>query len=223
MNIVVIGGGSPGKFGNDFCNRARSEGHDVYVISHRDYGTNDPKQIVADFNNVDEFLVKFKNLTTHLDKIDVLLYNTNGYSYPGIPEQLQSTSSVSFEQWEQSLKLHVVIPHSLALESLKKMTKGCSIVFMTSGMSYDLKRTTWTDKVGYAGFKGMQNHLMIGLAYHNDKEAIVTCIAPYFPYEDKEKYSNVLNNTYEYITTLTEESNGKIRGIFPDVPLQYIN
>jgi nucleoside-diphosphate-sugar epimerase len=51
MNIVVIGGGKPGKFGNDFCNRARSEGHDVYVISHKDYGTNDPKHIVADFDN----------------------------------------------------------------------------------------------------------------------------------------------------------------------------
>jgi len=223
MNIVVIGGGKPGKFGNDFCNRARSEGHDVYVISHRDYGTNDPKQIVADYNNVSDFLEKFKNLTNHLDKIDIVLYNTNAYSYPGTPEHLQSTGTVSLEQWEQSLKLHVVIPHSIALESLKKMSKGSGIVFMTSGMSYDLKRTTWTDRAGYAGFKGMQNHLMIGLAYHNDKEAIVTCIAPYFPYEDKEKYISVLNNAYEYITTLTAESNGKIRNISPDVPLQYIN
>ena len=43
MNIVVIGGGKPERFGNDFCNRARADGHDVYVISHKDYGTNDPK------------------------------------------------------------------------------------------------------------------------------------------------------------------------------------
>ena len=69
----------------------------------------------------------------------------------------------------------------------------------------------------------MQNHLMIGLAYHNDKEAIVTCIAPYFPYEDNELYNSVLNNTYKYITTLTTESNGKIRGIWPGSPPEYIN
>jgi NAD(P)-dependent dehydrogenase (short-subunit alcohol dehydrogenase family) len=222
MNIVVIGGGKPGKFGNDFCNRARSEGHDVYVISHKDYGTNDPKQIVADFNNVAEFLEKFKNLTNHLDKIDVLLYNSNGHSYPGRPEELQSTGGSSLAQWEKALRLHVAIPHALAIEALKKMTKGCGIVFMTSGMSYDLKRTNWTANVGYAGFKGMQNHLMIGLAHHNDKEAIVTCIAPHFPYDNAEKYSNVLNIAYEYITNLTEENNGRIRGIWDNSP-KYMN
>jgi len=222
MNIVVIGGGQPGKFGNDFCNRARSEGHDVYVISHKDYGTNDPKHIVADFDNVNDFLSKFKNLTNHLEKIDLLLYNSNAHSYPGRPDELQSTGNVSTDKWEKALRFHVVIPHAIALESLKKMTKGSSIVFMTSGMSYDLSRKNWTANVGYAGFKGMQNHLMIGLANNNDKGAIVTCVSPHFPYDDAEKYSMVFNHTYDYITSLTEESNGKIRGIWDDIP-KYMN
>ena len=222
MNIVVVGGGKPGKFGNDFCNRARSEGHDVYVISHKDYGTNDPKHIVADFDNVNDFLDKFKNLTNHLEKIDLLLYNSNAHSYPGRPDELQSTGSVSTEKWEKALRFHVVIPHAISLEALKKMTKGSGIVFMTSGMSYDLSRKDWTANVGYAGFKGMQNHLMIGLAKNNDKGAIVTCLSPHFPYDNAEKYSMVLNHAYNYITTLTEESNGKIRGIWDNIP-KYMN
>jgi hypothetical protein len=222
MNIVVIGGGKPGKFGNDFCNRARSEGHDVYVISHKDYGTNDPKHVVAPFNNVGAFLEAFKNLTKDLDTIDILLYNSNANSYPGRPDELQSTGSVSLEKWVQAMTLNAVIPHSVSLEALKKMSKGSGIVFMTSGMSYDLSRKDWTANVGYAGFKGVQNHLMIGLANHNDKGAVVTCVSPHFPYDNAEKYSMVFNHTYNYITTLTEESNGKIRGIWDNTP-KYMN
>jgi hypothetical protein len=222
MNIVVIGGGQPGRFGNDFCNRARDNGHDVYVISHKDYGYNDPKQIVADFTNVEEFLEKFKNLVEHLDRIDILLYNSNAHSYPMIPSLLKSTGVVSIAEWEQSLKSHAIIPHVLSLEALKKMSETSAIVFMTTGMSCYVTRSKWTNMVGYAGFKGIQNHLMIGLAHHNDKGAIVTCVAPHFPYEDVEKYKVILNTAYEYITQLTKEHNGKIRLIWNDAPDKYL-
>jgi len=222
MNIVVIGGGSPGKFGNDFCNRARSEGHDVYVISHKDYGTNDPKHVVADFSNEDNVKQTFLNLTKDLEKIDLFLYNSNACHYPGRPDELQSTAIISKTKWVEALTMHVVIPHILAIASLKKMTTGSGIVFMTSGMSYDLKRKEWTSNVGYAGLKGVQNHLMIGLAHDNDKGAIATCVSPHFPYDNAENYNMVFNHVYNYITTLTEESNGKIRGIWDDTP-KYMN
>lgn len=224
MNIVVIGGGQPGRFGNDFCNRARAEGHDVYVISHKDYGTNDPKQIVADFANVEEFLEKFKNLINHLDKIDILLYNSSSHTqtYPMNPYLLTSNGEVSITAWEQSLRLHAIIPHVLSIEALKKMSETSAIVFMTTGMSRHVTRTEWTDMVGYAGFKGIQNHLMIGLAHHNDKGAIVTCVAPHFPYDDADKYKIILNTAYEYITQLTKENNGKIRLIWNSDSDQYL-
>jgi hypothetical protein len=222
MNIVVIGGGKPGRFGNDFCNRARAEGHDVYVISNKNYGYNDPRQIVANFTNVDEFLEKFKNLVKHLDKIDILLYNTNGHSYPVNPALLKSTGVVSIPMWELSLRSHAIIPHVLALEALKKMSDTSAIVFMTTGLACYVTRTEWTDQVGYAGFKGIQNHLMIGLSHHNDKGAIVTCVAPHFQYDNAEKYKTVLNTAYEYITQLTKEHNGKIRVIWNDAPDHYL-
>jgi hypothetical protein len=50
MNIVVIGGGEPGKFGNDFCIRAKREGHNVFILSHQDYSTQDPQHYYTDFS-----------------------------------------------------------------------------------------------------------------------------------------------------------------------------
>ena len=48
MNIVVFGGGEPGKFGNDFCLLARQQGHNVFILSHRDYATGDPQHAHVD-------------------------------------------------------------------------------------------------------------------------------------------------------------------------------
>jgi len=222
MNIVVIGGGTPGRFGNDFCVRARNEGHDVYIMSHIDHGTNDPKHKVANFNSPDIFLQQYKQLIENLDTIDILLYNSTGGSGIFATSQLQSIGRYEGVGWEDALKLHVIIPHLTILESLKKMSKGSGIVFMTSDQSYNLKKTQLTSFVGYSGFKGMQNHLMIGLAYNNDKEAIATSVSAHFPYENKKEYAEIFNNIYEYITTLTEESNGKIRSFWRDDP-KYLN
>ena len=222
MNIVVIGGGKAGKFGNDFCVRARNDGHDVYIVSHVDHGTNDPKHIVADFNNPNNFIHSYKQLTDHLEKIDILLYNSNGGG--GVFDSIHLTSNgrcIQFD-WEVGLKLHVIIPHAVILEALKKMSKGSSIVFMTTEQSYNLKKTRHTSSVGYAGFKGIQNHLMIGLAHNNDKEAIATSVSTHFPYENKKMYDILFDKIYNYITTLTDKSNGKIRSFWDNDP-EYLN
>jgi len=222
MNIIVIGGGTPGKFGNDFCNRAKSEGHDVYIMSHVDHGTNDPKHKVADFFNTENFLHQFKELTKHLDTIDILLYNSNGGGGVWDPMQLQSIGRHSGVDWEVGLRVHVTIPHAIIIEALKKMSKGSGIVFMTTEQSYNLKKTQNTPFVGDSGFKGIQNHLMIGLAYNNDKEAIATSVSTHFPYENKKDYDILFEKIYNYITTLTDESNGKIRSFWKNDP-EYLN
>ena len=54
MNICVIGGGGPtGKFGRDFCDRARDEGHNVYVLSHKNHKQTDHRQMWANFKNIE--------------------------------------------------------------------------------------------------------------------------------------------------------------------------
>jgi nucleoside-diphosphate-sugar epimerase len=75
MNVVVVGGGEKGKFGNDLVNRLRDEGHDVYILSHKLNGTNDPKQVAVDFTNLELVLDTFEKLVSHLDTIDLFLYN----------------------------------------------------------------------------------------------------------------------------------------------------
>ena len=36
MNIVIVGGGSEGKFGQDFINKATQDGHTVINYSYRE-------------------------------------------------------------------------------------------------------------------------------------------------------------------------------------------
>jgi NAD(P)-dependent dehydrogenase (short-subunit alcohol dehydrogenase family) len=218
MNIVVIGGGEPGKFGHDFCSQARAHGHNVCVLSHKKYDTCDSRHMYADFADPDNVRSKFLELTAPLDQIDLFVYCTNNGAYPDKVTSLASTGHVDRNAWQYSMDVHVVIPHMLSLEALKKMNESCAIVYMTTGLSYDFSNKTYeySKYVGYAGLKGAQNHLMIGLADHNDKGAIVTSVASHFMYDQPARYRIIFDQVYEYMTTLTKANTGKIRQIWPD-------
>jgi len=72
MNICVFGGGGPaGRFGPDFCSRARSQGHTVHTISHRDH----PNCITANFGNTQDVVDKFQSVAAMVP-LDLVLYNT---------------------------------------------------------------------------------------------------------------------------------------------------
>jgi NAD(P)-dependent dehydrogenase (short-subunit alcohol dehydrogenase family) len=218
MNIVVIGGGEPGKFGHDFCSQAKAHGHTVYVLSHKKYNTCDSHHMYADFTDTDNVRSKFLELTASLDQIDLFVYCTNNGAYPDTVTSLASTGQVDQSAWQYSMDVHVIIPHILSLEALKKMNESCAIVYMTTGLSYDfsIKTTEYSKYVGYSGLKGVQNHLMIGLADHNDKGAIVTSVASHFMYDQPDRYRIIFDQVYEYMTTLTKTNTGKIRQIWPD-------
>ena len=217
MNIVVIGGGEPGKFGNDFCSQAKAHGHDVRVLSHKKYNTCDSHHTYADFTDPKDVRSKFLTLTASLDQIDLFVYCTNNGAYPDKVTSLVSIGHVDRDAWQYSMDVHVVIPHMLSLETLKKMNKSCAIVYMTTGLSYDFsqKDHEYSKYVGYAGFKSVQNHLMMGLSAHNDKGAICTSVASHFTYDDPGNYNIIFNRVYDYITNLTAANNGKIRQIWP--------
>jgi len=218
MNIVVIGGGEPGKFGHDFCSQAKAHGHTVCVLSHKKYDTCDSRHMYANFADTDNVRSKFLELTSSLDQIDLFVYCTNNGAYPDKVADLVSTGRVDSAAWHYSVDVHVVIPHMLSLEALKKMNESCAIVYMTTGLSYDFSNKTheYSKYVGYAGLKGVQNHLMIGLADHNDQGAIVTSVASHFMYDQPTRYRIIFDQVYEYMTTLTKTNTGKIRQIWPD-------
>jgi NAD(P)-dependent dehydrogenase (short-subunit alcohol dehydrogenase family) len=210
MNIVVIGGGQPGKFGNDFCLRAREEGHNVLILSHKDYGKIDPGHYWADFSERQSVVDAFRKLTADIDHIDIFLYNTAYSNYPCDPSLFKSTASVSTIGWVSNLHINVLLPHVLSIEALKKMGIGSKLVFMTTKMSLQFNRTIYTEMAGYVGTKAAQTHLMLSLAYHNDRSAIATTIAPHFPYDDKEEYKRTFEKTYEYILTFDQNAIVKI-------------
>ena len=213
MNVIVVGGGSPNKFGNDLVNRLRGEGHDVYILSHRDNGTNDLKQVVADFSNFDDVVDKFKTLLNKLPNLDLFVYNSNCANYPVTEDDLKSNALVNEKKWQQTLSVHVIIPHALAIEALKKMSLNSKMIFMTSGLATDYKRTEWTNAVGYATGKAGQTHLMLGLAHNNDKGVIVTSILPHLQYHNREIYETIFERAYNYIVNLSVDQNGKIENI----------
>jgi len=231
MNIVLIGCSSPGKFGNDFYHRAVYDGHTVYSLSHIDHNLLDQRHAFGEFDTTRledgsiPLHTTYKQLIDEIDNIDIFLYNSNNGAYPNDETALQSDGLVDVWQWKKSLDVQVIIPHVLILESLKKMSSSSAIVFMTTGLSYDYsqKNSEYSKYVGYAGLKSVQNHLMMGLAAHNDKGAICTAVAPHFTYDDPGNYTIMFSRVYDYITNLTAANNGKIRQIWPGMEAVDVN
>ena len=223
MNIVLIGCSSAGKFGNDFYHRAKTDGHTVYSLSHTNHNLSDHRHAFGSFDatRLEDGSIPihttYAQLIDKINHIDIFLYNSNNGAYPSNDADLRSDGTVDLSAWKKSLDVQVVIPHILILESLKKMSSRSGIVFMTTGLSYDLsqKDHEHSKYVGYAGFKSVQNHLMMGLAAHNDKDAICTSVASHFTYDDPGNYNIIFNKVYDYITNLTAANNGKIRQIWP--------
>jgi len=213
MNIVVFGGGQPGKFGNDFCILARQQGHNVFILSHRDYATGDPQHHYTNTSEELQVVKDFNHLTQSIDHIDIFVYNGRMDVYPSDALDFRSTATVSSNRWYNNLHITVILAHILAVEALKKMSKDSKLVLLTTGMSMEFERTNYTEMAGYAGIKAAQNHLMISLAHHNDRGAIATSVSPHFPYEDYATYRETFKKVYDYILEFDSTQNGKIKTI----------
>jgi short-subunit dehydrogenase len=218
MNILVIGPGqTSGKFGKDFCELARNDGHDVFTISHGYSKKVEPTQIFADFNDIESMNNAFDTLTKEFVHLDMMLYNSNySGSFPNDETQMfNETSMVPTTAYLESLQIQVICPHFFAIKALSKMTNGDRIVFMTTGLTYarfdeNVYTARYAHHVGYIGSKSYQNALMMGLAENNQKSVIVASIAPHFPYEDPAKYNIVLGQTYRRIMKITDADNANV-------------
>ena len=212
MNICVIGGGGPtGKFGRDFCDRARAEGHDVYVLSHKDRNQEDPKQTCADFTNVNSVVGAFNQLTADIDCIDIFVYNSNPRPCrPSLATDFTSTSKFDATFWNDTITGHATIPHMLCIQALKKMSANSKLVFLVSGLAIDYDRVDYVETAGYATGKAAQVFLMMGFAHCNDRGAIATALSPHFDYDNVENYKNTFNSAYQYIINIDQKQNGKI-------------
>ena len=218
MNILVVGGGGQsGRFGKDFCDRARQDGHSVYVISHKDYGSGDSKQISADFNSPSSVVDAFKTVMQGVDHLDIMLYNSSAKGYPSHNTHFQSTTRVDIQTHYLNYNTYVLYPHLLSIEALKIMNKTSKIIFLTTGLTlswmWEDEKSDLNKLAGYIGGKSFQNHLMIGLAIYNDKEVTVTSLSPHFDYNNIDAYKRSLELTYNRILNIDAGDNGKIRPV----------
>jgi hypothetical protein len=205
MNIVVAGGGTFGKFGNDFVKKAKVSGHTVRVLSHR---TSKDTDAVINFLDVENAINGFNTVTQDLETIDLFLYNTTYKGYPNTDTVFTSNGVIKEKLYVHGFYVQVIVPHCLCVEALKKMNVSSKIVFMTTDVIYDRERTENLDHLGYYGGKAYQHQLMLALAECNDKGATVSSVSPYFDYENTQEYDKSFNTVYNHIFGNTQ--NGKV-------------
>lgn len=205
MNIVVVGAGQKGRFGNDFVKRAKLEGHNVRVLSHRPGADTDG---VFYFLNLEQAIDTFNKITEDFNNIDLLLYNSSYHGFPDDPKYFTSNGVIKEKLYTYGFYIQVLIPHALSIEALKRMSNRSKIIFMTTDVIYDRERTEKLYDLGYYGGKAYQHQLMLALADLNDKGTSVSSVSPFFDYNNPQEYNKTFNKVYDHI--LGEVKNGKV-------------
>jgi NAD(P)-dependent dehydrogenase (short-subunit alcohol dehydrogenase family) len=221
MNICVLGGGGPpGRFGPDFCARARSEGHTVKIISHCLHADYQTDHAVVDSTDPESVSATLVDLIKPLGNLDILLFNSKLPSeYPGLDLHYAENHNVDTEKYIEALKVNIVVPHAVFLAALPFMNSQSRVIFLTTQVSFFPGREfgEYSELSGYFGAKSWQAHLMHSLAHYNNRRVIVTGPAVHFDYANPDQYALTFKKTYEYIFSVNESDRGKIRELFrPD-------
>lgn len=209
MNIIVLGGGTIGKFGNDFAVKARNEGHRVIIFSHKHNGTNDIDQHVINYNDVNDTRNTFTKVLEQLDSIDIVLINQNGMSYPNINEHSDHTQ-VYPDSYYQTINLHAVSTHLLLAAAYPKMHDGSKVSYMSTGLAYRMLAGDQHPYSGYAAIKAFMTHIILGFANNRQKKITYTTVSPHFTYDDIPRYQRIFDNLYTWIFKHDDMYNGKM-------------
>ena len=201
MNIVIIGGGQPGHFGNDFALRADGQGHNVRILSHKDHGTDNPHHQSADFDRGNTAVIRqFHTLTGDLSSIDLFIFNTVSGSGPWNREDFTTKSKTFTEQeWMYNLRINVILPYELTIQALKLMHSKSKIVYMTTGRSINPEDSSPPYIASYYGAKAWANHVMKSFSAYNDRGATAISVTSHFDYANPRAYKLVFDRAYEFI------------------------
>ncbi len=208
MNIIVLGGGGKGRFGNDFVNKARSEGHRVIVLSHREHNTGNSDDRVINYRNIESIKPVLQQISKEIPVIDIMLFNQNGAAYPFSAEELFAEPNI----WEYNnlINVHVVVPHLIISMLLNNLSDGSKVVFMSSTMAFEYDRPNFGSMVGYPAAKSFVTHLMSSMARSRTKNITFSAVCPFFMYNEPEKYQETLQYLYTHIFQHDDTMNGKI-------------
>lgn len=208
MNIVVLGGGTTGKFGNDFVKKARGEGHRVIVLSHKDHGTGNSDDRVIDYNNLNSSKMTLQTVGQDMPSVDIVLFNQNGGGYPFSVDDLFGHPDIT--QYTRNMAAHAAIPQLIVVTLLNNLHDDSKVVFMSSTMAFEYDRNKAVSMVGYPAGKSFATHLMTSMARTRPKKITFSAICPFFLYHDVEKYQQTLKHLYDYILNHDDTFNGKI-------------
>ena len=213
MNVVIIGGGQ--KFGKSIADKFRSNNDSVYILSHKNYGSN-TNHFYANFLDYKSVATATDKLIGNLDKIDILLYCTNFDYGPCADNDFCSKTEIDAvaDRWQKSILIQAVIPHIISIIALQKMDKNSKIIFMTSHIAFEVPRNYCTSSVGHPGGKASQNHLMFALSHYNDKDASVYSISTHLDFDDLNEYNARVDKIFNNIKSFNKEYSGHIIEIY---------
>lgn len=208
MNIVILGGGKPEKFGSHFVKKAREEGHRVINISHRDHGTGNVDDRSINYNNIESVKQTLQTIMVDMPNIDIVLFNQNGEGYPFSAEDLFAEPNV--DSYMRNIQSHVIVPHLFITTLNMCLNAGSKVIFMSSTMAFEYDRNHFLAGVGYPASKSFATHLMSSLARVRTKPVTFSAICPFFLYHDSVSYSHTFEQYYKHILNHDDSFNGKI-------------
>lgn len=207
-NILVVGAGTPNKFGQQFVKQAREEGNRVIVFSHKNHNTSNADDRYINYNNTEHVKSKCVELTTELPVIDIILFNQIGSGYPDSATQLFNEPVIA--EYNQTISVAVVIPHLIIASLYNNLNAGSKVVYMGTTMALEYEREHYTSGVGYPSGKSFAMHLMSAMARCRTKAVTFSSLCPYFLYDRPEVYKQAFEQTYNYILTHDDSNNGKL-------------
>lgn len=212
MNIILVGGGSTnatiGRFGNQFLNKARSEGNRVINISHRNHHTGHVDDRVIDYHNADKIKEVCEKISIDMPIIDIVLFNQTGDAFPH--EETELFAEPDFQKYYRTMNIAVAAPHLIISSLYKNLVDGSKVLNMSSTMAFSYERDNYISAVGYPGAKGYATHLIMSMARCRTKKITFSSLCPYFLYQKPEWYENSFNVTYDHIFKHDDSCNGKI-------------
>lgn len=208
MNIVLVGGGTPNHFGNQFLNKARSEGHRVINLSHRNHNTGHVDDRALNYHSPEKIKEVCQKITEDMPVIDIVIFNQTGDAFPH--ESTELFAEPNFERYYRTLHVAVAAPHLIISCLYNNLVDGSKVLNMGSTMAFEYEREHFISAVGYPGAKSYATHLIMSMARCRTKQVTFSCMCPYFLYNKPEVYADTFVQTYNYILTHDDSYNGKI-------------
>ena len=194
MNIVIFGGGEPGKLGNTLGLKAQANGHKVLIISHKSHSENTLDTIVTEFN-IDAVAESFEQAISQLGHVDLVLYCSR--HVPGqITTETFDSGVIPVDDYYQTLLVDVLIPQKLMMLAHQKKMKT-HFVFFTTWLSFNLVHDNDCKHSTYIGGKAWQRHLMRAVGCM-DTTITATTFSVHFDWS--EDNTRKIDYLYDFIT-----------------------